>query len=76
MDKKNSKGVTPRKVLMNAISTKSYYYLRNNSVFAHFSRGQLIAQGTPQNEAEHRTLKRWAWCVWQQHEDRVHVLKE
>jgi len=76
MDRRNSKGVPLRKVLENASSTRNYYYLRNNNVFAQLARGERAVSGTSQNEAEHMNVKRWCRCIWQQHEDRVHMIKE
>jgi len=76
MDRKNKKKMTLRKVLQNGAQPRHYHYLRNNNVFAQMSGVSNMLNGTPQNEAEHMTLKRWCHCVWQQHADRPVMISE
>ena len=43
-------------------------------VFAAMAAGVEPRPGTTANEAEHRSLKRWGNCVYQQHRDRLEAL--
>ena len=72
-DKKNNSML---EVLRAGSSYSHYMYLFNNSIFQKMSQCQGIQNGTMVNEAEHRILKRWTECVYQQHKDRVELVRE
>lgn len=76
MDRKSKKSQELRQVVRNGALARHYYYLRNNNVFAQMSGVTNMLNGTPQNEAEHMTMKRWCRCVWQQHADRPVMISE
>ena len=63
-------------ILKAGSSNRHYKYLMNNSVFREIAQGHKddIHKGTMSNEAEHRAMKRWNECVYQQHQDRVEVI--
>ena len=76
MLKKDKKGRTALQILMAGSSRSHFMYLQNGSIFVFLAGGNIILQGTTHNEAEHRTLKRWTECVYQQHRDRLEYVSE
>ena len=76
MDRKSKKCQELRRVVQNGALARHYHYLRNNNVFAQMSGVANMLNGTPQDEAEHMTMKRWCHCVWQQHADRIFLVSE
>ena len=76
MDRKSKKSQELRQVIRNGALARHYHYMRNNNVFAQMSGVANMLNGTPQNEAEHMTLKRWCHCVWQQHADSPVMISE
>lgn len=72
----DGKGKSMLEILKAGSSKRHYKYLMNNSVFREIAQGHKddIHKGTMVNEAEHRSMKRWNECVYQQHQDRVEVI--
>ena len=76
MGKKDSNGRTVLQILQAAATLRHYQYLRNGSLFRALAGGVDIKSGTTMNEAEHRGLKRWAECIYTQHQDRLRMVGE
>ena len=76
LERKNSQGQAVQQILRNAATHKHYGYLQNGALFVVIAGGQDVNPGTTRNEAEHRTLKRWMCCVYQQHVDRLAAVGE
>ena len=72
MDKKSR---TMLAILKSGSGYTHYGYLRNNNVFRSIAQGEPIQKGTTHNESEHRKMKRWTECVYQQHKDRVDIVR-
>ena len=76
MNKQDKKGDSMLKLLQNGSSRRHFGYLQNNSIFRAIAGDVEILPGTSVNEAEHRRLKRWMECVYQQHTDRLQMIQE
>ena len=74
MGRTDGKGKTMLQHLKAGCSHRHFMYLQNGSVFAAMAAGVEPRPGTTANEAEHRSLKRWGNCVYQQHRDRLEAL--
>jgi hypothetical protein len=76
MKKKDAQGRAMLDIVRAGAKYRHYGFLRNHSVFRAIAGGESLPRGTTGNEAEHRLLKTWTQCVYQQHSDRLRVVQE